>query len=74
MKSKKKTDTVANARHVAIYIIRKLTEKSYKEIGAIFSRDHTTVMASCERVTTNIKTMIKAESDIKKLMKEIKGT
>ncbi|MBQ8380293.1 MAG: chromosomal replication initiator protein DnaA [Clostridia bacterium] len=74
LKSKKKTDTVANARHVAIYIIRKLTEKSYKEIGAIFSRDHTTVMASCERVTTNIKTMIKAESDIKKLMKEIKGT
>ena len=73
LKSKKKTDTVANARHVAIYIIRKLTEKSYKEIGAIFSRDHTTVMASCERVVTNIKTMIKAESDVKKLIKEIKG-
>ena len=30
-------------------------------------------MASCERVVTNIKTMIKAESDVKKLIKEIKG-
>ena len=73
MKSKKKTDAVANARHIAIYIIRKLTEKSYKEIGAIFSRDHTTVIASCDRVTTNIKTMIKTDSDIKKIIKEIKG-
>lgn len=73
IKSKKKTDAVANARHIAIYIIRKLTDKSFKEIGNIFSRDHTTVMASCDRVTTNIKTMIKTESDIKKLIKEIKG-
>ena len=73
IKSKKKTDAVANARHIAIYIIRKLTDKSFKEIGNIFSRDHTTVMASCDRVSTNIKTMIKTESDIKKLIKEIKG-
>lgn len=73
IKSKKKTDAVANARHIAIYIIRKLTDKSFKEIGNIFSRDHSTVMASCERVNTNIKTMIKTDSDIKKIIKEIKG-
>ena len=73
MKSKKKTDAVANARHIAIYIIRKLTDKSFKEIGGIFGRDHTTVMASCDRVNTNIKTMIKTDSDIKKIIKEIKG-
>ncbi len=74
IRSKKKTDAVANARHIAIYIIRKLTDKSFKEIGNIFSRDHSTIMASCDRVNTNIKTMIKTESDIKKLIKEIKGT
>ena len=74
IKSKKKTDAVANARHIAIYIIRKLTDKSFKEIGNIFSRDHSTIMASCDRVNTNIKTMIKTESDIKKIIKEIKGT
>ncbi len=73
IKSKKKTDAVANARHVAIYIIRKLTDKSFKEIGSIFSRDHSTVMASCDRVETMIKTMIKMDSDIKKIIKEIKG-
>ncbi|MBQ9070530.1 MAG: chromosomal replication initiator protein DnaA [Clostridia bacterium] len=73
IKSKKKTDAVANARHIAIYIIRKLTDKSFKEIGNIFSRDHSTVMASCDRVNTNIKTMIKTDSDIKKIIKDVKG-
>lgn len=74
IKSNKRTDAVANARHIAIYIIRRLTDKSYKEIGAIFGRDHSTVMSSCDRVETNIKTMIKTDSDIKKLIKEIKGS
>ena len=73
LKSKKKTDAIANARHIAIYIIRKLTEKSYKEIGQIFSRDHSTIMSSCDRVETNIKTIIKTEGDIRKIIKEIKG-
>ena len=73
IKSKNKTDAVANARHISIYIIRKLTDKSLKEIGAIFSRDHTTILASCEKVNTNIKTMNKVDSDIKKIIKEIKG-
>ncbi len=74
IKSKKKTDAIANARHIAIYIIRKLTDKSYKDIGKIFSsRDHSTIMSSCEKVTTLIKTTRKTESDIKAIIKEVKG-
>ncbi len=73
IKSNKRTDAVVNARHIAIYIIRKLTDKSYSDIGAIFSKDHSTVMFSCDKVETNIKTMMKTDSDVKKLIKEIKG-
>ena len=73
LKSSKRTDNVANARHVAIYIIRALTGKSYKEVGAVFSRDHSTVISSCDKVQTLIKTSNKYNSDIKNLMKEIKG-
>ena len=73
LKSKKKTDTIANARHVAVYIIRKLTNLSLKSIGAIFGRDHATILASINKVETNIKTVNNAASDIKKLIKEIKG-
>ena len=53
---------------------RIIDERVREEIGSIFSRDHSTVMASCERVNTNIKTMIKTDSDIKKIIKEIKGS
>ena len=73
LKSKKKTDTIANARHVAVYIVRKLTNLPLKSIGAIFNRDHATIMASITKVETNIKTVNNAASDIKKLIKEIKG-
>lgn len=41
----------AHARHVAMYVARKLTTKSYAEIGrAIGDRDHTTIMNGVIRV------------------------
>ena len=73
LKSKKKTENIANARHTSIYIIRNMTNLSLKEIGAVFGRDHSTVLSSLNKVETNIKTKNKAGSDIKKLIKEIKG-
>ena len=74
LKSKKKTGNIANARHVAIYLIRKLTELTLKEIGGIFGRDHATIMSSIEKVETNIKTVNNYEADIERLTKEIKQT
>ena len=73
MKSKKRTDTVANARHVAIYLIKQLTELTLKEIGAIFGRDHATIISSVEKVDKNIKTVNNYETEINRLIKEIKG-
>ena len=55
--SSNRTKNIANARHIAIYLCRKLLDSSYKEIGDEFGkRDHTTVMASCEKVEKLIKT------------------
>ncbi len=73
MKSKKRTENIANARHVAIYLIKQNTELTLKEIGGIFGRDHATVMASIDKVDINIKTVNGYERDVKKLMREIKG-
>ena len=73
IKSKKKTENIASARHVAIYIIRKETELSLKEIGRLFNRDHTTIMASINKVDINLKTVKNAQSDMITLIKEIKG-
>ena len=73
MKSKKKTDSVAKARHVAIYLIRELTSLTLKEIGGIFDRNHTTVISSIENVLLGMKTINGYEREIKRLKKEIKG-
>ena len=73
MKSKKRTDNITNARHVAIYLIKQFTELTLKEIGAIFGRDHSTVISSVEKVEKKIKTVNNYEIEINRLIKEIKG-
>ena len=73
IKSKNRTDTVANARHTAIYIIKELTDLTLNEIGNIFGRNHATVIASINKVNTNMRTIKNADADIKRMIKEIKG-
>ncbi len=73
IKSKKKTDNIANARHVAIYIIRKLTSLSLKETGMAVNRDHSTAHFSEEKVLLNIRTIKNYGHEIDLLIKEIKG-
>ena len=43
------------ARQVAIYLIRKLTNLSTTEIGKEFGKDHTTMMHSISKVETSLK-------------------
>ena len=72
IKSKKKYDAVANARHIALYIIRQLTELPLKKIGEAVGRDHTTVMASIEKVKIGMRTKKKYEAEINRIIDEIK--
>ncbi len=73
IKSKKKNDQVANARHIAVYIIRRLTELPFKKIGEFVGRDHSTVMSSIGKVEINIKTVKNTDSDINKIIREVKN-
>lgn len=73
IKSKKKTDSIANARHISIYIIRRLTDLSLKDIGKIFDRNHSTVISSINKIELNIKTVKNFEGEINQLIKEIRG-
>ena len=73
IKSKKKTDNIANARHVSVYLIRKLTDLSLKDIGKIFGRDHSTIISSVNKIELNIRTVKNYENEINTLIKEIKG-
>ena len=43
--------TIARARHVAMFLARKLTRESFPELGGYFgSRDHTTVIAAVRKI------------------------
>ena len=47
---KKRSANVVLARHTCMYILREGLEKTYEEIGAVFSCDHTTVMAAIRKI------------------------
>ena len=51
MISQKRPRDIANARHIAIYLSRYLTEESLESIGKRFGgRDHTTIMHSVQKI------------------------
>lgn len=72
LKGKKRTQDIAMARHISIYIIRTMTEMSLPAIGKVFNRDHTTIINSLEKVETEIKANPTLDIEIKALLKEIK--
>ena len=71
LKSRQKTDSVAKARHVAIYVIKKLTSMTLKEIGAVFGRNHTTVLNSLDIVEMNIRTINGYEAQVQQIIKDV---
>jgi len=71
IKGRKRTKEIAIARHVAVYIMRNVTDMSLPSIGKIFSRDHTTIIASIEAIEKEIKNNPIFEMDINDLIKEI---
>jgi len=46
---------IADARQVAMYLVRKLTNLSLPDIGQEFSRDHTTVLHAINKIEADIK-------------------
>lgn len=54
--SKTRTKNIANARHIAMYLARKLLDTPFVKIGEDFGkRDHSTVINACDRVEKQIK-------------------
>ena len=50
LKSKKRNADITAARHCAVYIIRKSTNLSQKDVGRMFNKDHTTILYSIKKV------------------------
>ena len=69
----RRTKEVAAARHITIYLIRKITDMSFPNIGKIFSRDHSTIMSSIETVEKKIQHDTVFNVEINELIKEVNG-
>ncbi len=71
---KKKSKEVVEPRMIAIYLINEILEIPLVSIGKIFGgRDHTTIMHSRDKISTELKTSHKTQSfvsEIKKLLQE----
>ncbi len=53
--SKTRTKNIANARHISIYLCRKLLDIPYNKIGDEFGgRDHSTIISACSKVEKQI--------------------
>ncbi len=56
---------ISQARHIAIYLSREMTDHSFPAIGREFgNRDHTTIMHSCDRVHAMLEEMPLLYSEI----------
>ena len=53
--SNRKTQQLAQARQVAMFIVREMTDMSYKAIGDHFGRDHTTVLYNIKKIENFLK-------------------
>ncbi len=72
IKGRKKTKEIAMARHICIYIIRKLTDLSLPAIGRILGRDHTTVMSSIQVIENELRTNPLLDIEINDIIREIR--
>lgn len=51
---KKRSEAISNARQIAMFLCRELTQLSLAQIGGAFGRSHTTVLHACTKVNSDM--------------------
>ena len=70
--SKTRTKNIANARHISIYLCRKLLDIPYIKIGDEFGgRDHSTIISACAKVEKQIKKDSAYANAVKEIEKQL---
>ncbi|MBQ7383180.1 MAG: chromosomal replication initiator protein DnaA [Clostridia bacterium] len=69
----KRNKEIAAARHISIYLIRAITEMSFPNIGKIFNRDYSTIIASHDKIEKKVFADPVFNIEITELTKEITG-
>ncbi len=72
-KSSSRNQKVSSARHVAVYLAREITGKSFESIADYFNKKHTTMLYSYEKIRDELKVnkeLDRAISEIKNQLKD----
>ena len=62
--SSARNQRVSSARHIAVYMARELTQKSFESIAEFFKKKHTTMLYSYEKIRDDLKTNKDLDQDI----------
>lgn len=74
IRSQKRSGKIPLARQVSMYIIREVTDLTYKEIGESFgSKDHTTVIYSVKQVEDRMKKQPDFRANIEDIIKNVRN-
>ena len=73
IRSRKQTKDIKNARHLVIYLIRRLLDMPLASIGKFFNRDHTTIMSSIDVVEKQRKTSSEFDNMLNEIIRGIKS-
>lgn len=72
IKGQTRSQKLANARQVAIYICREITDFSLSEIGTFFERKHPTIIYSYEKVQEEIQTNSALRNSVNEIIEKVK--
>lgn len=74
LRSKKRHKDIAHARHVAMYLARKLTQASLPQIGKNFGdRDHTSVLHACNKIKGMVEEDWRFKEEVEQLIRTLQG-
>ena len=73
IRSKKRTAIIRDARNMAIYLTRRITQYSTTEIGSFFDRDHSTVTHAIDKVEKERKSNAELAQTLDTLENSIKA-
>ena len=73
IRSTKRSANISNARQIAIYVAREITQMPLTAIGEEFGgRDHSTIVYAIQQVEKNMKKKPKTKATVEDIVKNIR--
>ncbi len=73
LRSNDRNKKITRVRHLAMYLMKKMTHRSFKDIGMYLHRDHSTIMHGYEKMIRERAQDQDLETELKGLEKELAG-